>query len=142
MMQISVGEYSRWERRQVQRHQGRDELDVPKTQQEGQWAVPAGARRWRWMCFHIPWGPTIPHKCIDFISGGMETDPEYFKQRGDMFYLRDVQNLSGCFQGQDDGSDQPKDMSKAVTENGQIWADFEDELFQGMIGKDNSKGES
>lgn len=30
-------------------------------------------------------------------------------------------------------------MSKAVTENGQIWADFEDRALQGMIGKDNSR---
>lgn len=36
-MQISVGEYSRWRTWQVQRHQGRNELDVPKNQQEGQW---------------------------------------------------------------------------------------------------------
>lgn len=37
MMQISVGEYSGWMAWQVQRHQGRNELDVPKNQQEGQW---------------------------------------------------------------------------------------------------------
>lgn len=34
MMQISVGEYSRWRERQVQEHQGQEQLDVPKTQQE------------------------------------------------------------------------------------------------------------
>lgn len=35
--------------------------------------------------------------------------------------------------------DQPKDMSKEVTENGQIQADFEGRALQGMIEKDNSR---
>lgn len=35
--------------------------------------------------------------------------------------------------------DQLKYMSKEVTENGQIWADFEGRALQGMIGKDNSR---
>ena len=35
--------------------------------------------------------------------------------------------------------DQPKYMSKEVTENGQIRADFEGRVLQRMIGKDNSR---
>ena len=62
-------------------------------------AVPAGAR---WvemgMCPH-PWGPTIPDKLHRFYFRWDGNWPEYFKQRGDMLYLKDVQNLSGCFWG-------------------------------------------
>lgn len=62
------------EERQVQRHQGRNELDVPKDSARrpvGRCQQEQGG--WRWMCFHIPWGPSLIN-CIDFISGGMETD--------------------------------------------------------------------
>lgn len=52
--------------------------------------------------FHNPWGPIIPDKLHRFYFRWDGNRPEYFKQRGDMLYLRDVQNLSGCFWGQDD----------------------------------------
>lgn len=55
------------------------------------------------MCFHIPGVPPSLINCIDFISGGMETDQNILSREEMMFYLRDVQNLSGCFWGQDDG---------------------------------------
>lgn len=75
MMQISVGEYSRWRERQVQRHQGRNELDVPKTQQEGQWGGASRSKEGGDGC--VSTSPGVPPSlinCIDFVSGGMETD--------------------------------------------------------------------
>lgn len=60
MMQISVGEYSRWRERQVQRHQGRSELDVPKNQQGGQWGSASMSKEGGDGCVSQPLGSHHP----------------------------------------------------------------------------------